>query len=194
MPITLISNPVRTTVASKSVPADWPEFHLDAARDGNQEADTLLSKANASSLVPVSGPGFTTTGAAMSSPAVYQGILYYAANMPVTSGTRTLHISTMYAVNARTGNIVWSKNFPHCPNVTKSQYVFSSPAVTTGLVNGVATQEVFIGWGPMKSNMGCLYDFTGMMSHPQAIHNIVYLLLIFVVMLSGVHLPKGRSW
>jgi outer membrane protein assembly factor BamB len=148
-------------VLSKSVPADWSEFHADAARDGNQATDTRLSKANANSLVPVSGPGFTTTGAAMSSPAVYQGILYYAANMPVTSGTKTLHISTMYAVNARTGIIVWSKPFPHCPNVTKSEYVFSSPAVTTGLINGVAIQEVFIGWGPITSKAGCLYNFNG---------------------------------
>jgi outer membrane protein assembly factor BamB len=155
------AGPYIPSISSKNVPADWPEFHMDAARDGIQGGDTQLSKANATSLAPVSGPGFTTTGAAMSSPAVYQGKLYYAANMPVISGNKTLHISTMYAVNAQTGTIVWSKPFPHCQNVTKSDYVFSSPAVTTGLVNGVATQEVFIGWGPITSNAGCLYDFNG---------------------------------
>lgn len=153
------AGPYLPPVSLKSLPADWPEFHADAARDGNQGTNTRLSKANATSLVPVSGQGFTTTGAAMSSPAIYQGKLYYAANMPVISGTKTLHVSTMYAVNANTGTIIWSKTFPHCPNVTKSEYVFSSPAVTTGLVNGIATQEVFIGWGPITGNTGCLYDF-----------------------------------
>src|SRR5947207_681942 len=66
--------PYIPSMPTNSVPADWPEFHGNAARDGNQGTDIRLSKANATSLVPVSGPGFTTTGAAMSSPAVYQGI------------------------------------------------------------------------------------------------------------------------
>ena len=142
---------------------DWSEFHGDAARDGNLSTNTNLSKANAKSLVPVSGPGFTSTGSVEGSPASYQGIVYYAANKPVADPTGTLHISTMYAVDATTGQTVWSEQFPACRKLTRPEYTSSSPAVTSGLVNGVLTTEVFIGWGTDNSGKpGCIYDFNGL--------------------------------
>jgi hypothetical protein len=141
--------------------ADWPEFGANVSRDGNQGSDTQLSKANANALVPVSGSAyFTVTGEAMSSPSIYQGILYYAANTTVTSGGTTQRVSTMYAVDTTNGQVLWSKPFPVCANITKSDYVFSTPAVTMGLVNGVATTEVFSGWGDVSR--GCVYDFDGL--------------------------------
>jgi outer membrane protein assembly factor BamB len=142
--------------AADSAPLDWPEFHLDASRDGNQSLDTQLSKSNAGSLVPVSGPAFTTTGAATSSPAVYQGILYYTTNTPEGN----LRLSTIYAVDAMTGETIWSEPFPNCGKDTKQTYSFSSPAVTTGLVNGVATTELFVGRGGTGPH-GCVYDLDG---------------------------------
>ncbi len=40
--------------------------------------------------------------------------------------------------------------------------MISTPAVTTGLVNGVSTTEVYVGWGTSWPNMGgCLYDLNG---------------------------------
>jgi hypothetical protein len=44
--------------------------------------------------------------------------------------------------------------------MTKTDYTFSSPAVTTGMVNGVSTIEVFSGWGDVSR--GCVYDFDGL--------------------------------
>jgi outer membrane protein assembly factor BamB len=147
---------------SSRTPIDWPEFHGDAARDGDQSANTVLSKANADSLVPVSGSGFTATGAAMSSPAVYHGRVYYATNMQEVVNGKNLLISTMYAVNAKTGQTIWSRRFPGCGTFKNQKYVFSSPAVTTGMVNGIAMTEVFIGRGGLsESQNGCLYDFNG---------------------------------
>src|SRR5947209_8790216 len=145
-----------------STPIDWPEFHSDAARDGDQSANTVLSKTNANALVPVSGPGFTTTGAAMSSPAVYHGRVYYATNMQEVVNGKNVLISTMYAVNAQTGQTVWSRQFPVCGTFKNQKYAFSSAAVTTGMVNGIATTEVFVGRGGLsKSQNGCLYDLNG---------------------------------
>ncbi|MGH2498266.1 MAG: PQQ-binding-like beta-propeller repeat protein [Ktedonobacteraceae bacterium] len=142
---------------------DWPEFHGDAARDGSQPSNTFFSKANASSLTPVSG--FAPTSTAMSSPAIYQGIAYYTSNMPVTNGaTQKLDVSTIYGVDALTGQVLWSEQTPACGTgvYAKPEYIVSSPAVTTGLVNGVATTEVFIGRGANKEARGCIYDFNGL--------------------------------
>ncbi len=138
---------------------DWPEFRGDTARDGNQSTNTILSKANATSLVPVSASAYTTTGEAEDSPAIYQGILYYVANTIVSTSTKTLHVSTLYAINTATGQIVWNEPFPTCGTNKKPAWVSSSPAVTTGLVNGVSTTELFIGWGTSgSSRTGCVYD------------------------------------
>ena len=146
-----------------SATADWPEFHADAARDGTQSSNVHFSKSNVNTLAPLTGPAYTTTGAAMSSPAIFQGILYYAANTQTTSGSTTLNISTIYAVNISTGQTLWSEQFPACQNFTKKEWSFSSPAVTTGLVNGTPTTEVFIGWGAkMPGAKGCVYDFNGL--------------------------------
>ena len=157
VPIALISTYLHATHAHATQapsPADWPEFRANASRNGNQSSDTLLSSSNANSLVSVSGSAYTTSGEVMSSPAVYQGILYYSANTTTPSGSRT---STMYAVTVSSGQILWSKPFPPCGKST--DYTLSSPAVTTGLVNGVATTEVFSGWGYGR---GCVYDFEGL--------------------------------
>lgn len=154
------NNPSRPTA---SATADWPELHADAARDGAQSTNVHFSKSNANTLVPLTGSAYTTTGAAMSSPAIFQGILYYAANTQTTSGSTTLAISTMYAVNVSTGQTLWSEQFPACQNFTMKEWSFSSPAVTTGLVNGTSTTEVFIGWGAkMPGAKGCVYDFNGL--------------------------------
>src|ERR1700732_666330 len=123
VPIALISTHFHAAHAASL--ADWPEFRANASRNGNQSSDTLLSNSNAKSLVPVSGSAYTTTGEAMSSPAVYQGILYYSANTLTTSGNRT---STIYAVNVSSGQLLWSKPFPPCGKST--DYTLSSPAVT----------------------------------------------------------------
>ncbi|HET9919358.1 MAG TPA: PQQ-binding-like beta-propeller repeat protein [Ktedonobacteraceae bacterium] len=138
--------------------ADWPELMGDAARDGSVGSNTILNKANATSLVPVSGPGFTTTGSAEDSPVVYQGVVYYAANQLVGK----THVSTMYAVDASSGNVLWSVPFSTCGRNTTTQFVSSTAAVTTGLVNGVSTVEVFIGWGTSwPGAQGCIFDFNG---------------------------------
>src|SRR5205085_1024750 len=118
--------------------------------------------ANAGSLVPVSGSGFTTTGAAMASPAIYQGTVYYTTNMQEVVNGKTLSISSVYVVKAHTGQVLWSRRFPGCGTFTNQKYTFSSPGVTTGVVNGVATIEVFIGRGALSAGQnGCLYDFNG---------------------------------
>jgi len=138
--------------------ADWPEFHGDAARDSNQNSNTLLTNVNAQALVPLSGTAYTTSGSAEDSPAVYQGILYYVANTLLVNKYKTLHISVLYAVDTSLGQTIWSYRFPACGTATAPEFVASSPAVTTGLVNGVSTTEVYIGWGVKK---GCFYDFNG---------------------------------
>ncbi len=147
-------------IAYNSSIADWPEFRNDVLRDGSQSSDTQLSKSNSNALVPVSGAAYTTTGEVMSSPSIYHGIMYYSANSRVPSGTTMLPISTMYAVDVSTGQVLWNKPFPLCGKITKTDYTFSTPAVTTGMVNGVATTEVFSGWGDISR--GCVYDFDGL--------------------------------
>ncbi len=138
---------------------DWPEFRGDSARDGNQSTNTILNKSNATSLVPVSAPAYTTTGEAEDSPSIYQGILYYVANTIVSTPTKTLYVSTLYAIDTTTGQIVWQEQFPTCGTNKKPAWVSSSPALTTGLVNGVSTTELFIGWGTSGSSKnGCVYD------------------------------------
>ncbi len=146
-------------IAYNSSIADWPEFRNNVLRDGNQSSDTQLSKSNANALVPVTGAAYTTTGEVMASPSIYHGIMYYSANTRVTSGTQQLPFSTMHAVEVSTGQMLWSTPFPLCAKMTKTDYTFSTPAVTTGMVNGVATTEVFSGWGDISR--GCVYDFDG---------------------------------
>src|ERR1700680_1072549 len=157
--------PHHSSVKFDSSISNWPEFHGDEARDGTASSNTFFSNTNANTLTPVAGPGFTTTNAAMSSPAIYQGVVYYTSNAPVTTVvngvTQTLDTSTIYAVDATLGQVLWSTQTPACGKHTKPEYIVSSPAVTTGMVNGVATTEVFIGSGANKEAKGCIYDFNG---------------------------------
>lgn len=146
-------------IAYNSSIADWPVFHNDVLRDSNQGTDTQLSKSNANALVPVTGAAYTTGGEVMASPVVYHGVLYYSVNTRVPSGTKQLPYSTLYAVDVSTAQVLWSTPFPLCAKMTKTDYTFSTPAVTTGMVNGVATPEVFSGWGDISR--GCMYDFNG---------------------------------
>ncbi len=141
---------------------DWPEFHGDAARDGNDSSDTVINKSNATSLVPVTGPGFTTTGSAEDSPVVYQGIVYYSASQEQNINGQLVHSSTMYAVNASTGAVIWNEPIPTCGTYTNTQFDDSTAAVTTGLVNGVSTVEVFMGYGTSWPHTnGCVFDLNG---------------------------------
>ena len=171
IPLALFSSHVHQTDAASSphaarpltgTPIDWPEFHGDAARDGAQSGNTQLTKANANTLVPVTGAAYTTTGAANSSPAIAGGTLYYAA-----SGSRTAvpDNATMYAVSVATGETLWRVPFPACGTMSQSQsYVLSSPAVGSGYITALGTTatEVFIGRGSRYNNgTGCLYDFNG---------------------------------
>src|SRR5579863_3271125 len=157
-------NAVRVQKASRvpsynSTLLDWPEFRGDALRDGNQKLNTYFNKTNTKSLLPVSGSAYTSTGSAEDSPAVYQGILYYVANTVKSKTRRDIVTSTLYAVDTTAGSVLWSFQFPLCGSATFTQFVASSRAVTTGLVDGVSTTEVFVGWGTKK---GCLYDFDGL--------------------------------
>ncbi len=132
---------------------------LMPARDGDQSGNTQLTKANANTLVPITGAAYTTTGAANSSPAVVGGVLYYAAN-----DRNNPDVATMYAVTVATGQVLWSVPFPACGNMTQASLVLSSPAVTTGYINALGTTatEVFIGRGSRHlQGIGCLYDFNG---------------------------------
>lgn len=143
---------------------DWPELHGDAARDSDLPNDTLLSKANANALTQVPGISYSSLGSMESTPAVYQGVVYDPAMTSTIIGGKTKHISTMYAINATSGAIVWSEVFPLCATLkTTSEWVLSSPAATTGLVNGVPTPEVFVGWGSPDGGgpAGCIYDLNG---------------------------------
>src|SRR5690242_3695776 len=151
--------PAQRHIAFNSSIADWPVFHNGVLRDGSQSTDTQLSKANANALVPVTGAAYTTVGEVMSSPIVYQGVLYYAVNTRVPSGSKQLPFSTLYAANVSTGQVLWSVPFPLCAKMKNTDYTFSTPAVTTGTVNGVATTEIFVGWGDISR--GCAYDFNG---------------------------------
>ena len=168
IPLALFSSQVHQADAASSphparpltgTPIDWPEFHADAARDGSQSGNTQLNKANASTLVPVTGAAYTTTGAVNSSPAIVGGTLYYAANTPNAPDA-----ATMYAVTVATGQVLWSVPFPVCGNMPQDSEVLSSPAVTTGYINatGSTETEVFIGRGSRNhGGIGCLYDFDG---------------------------------
>ncbi|HLX39033.1 MAG TPA: PQQ-binding-like beta-propeller repeat protein, partial [Ktedonobacteraceae bacterium] len=171
IPLALFSSQVHQTYAASpprparpitGTPIDWPEFHADAARDGAQANNTQLTKANSTSLVPVTGSAYTTTGAVNSSPAIVDGVLYYAA-----SGARTAlpDNATMYAVSVITGQTLWSVPFPPCGTMSQQQsYVLSSPAVGSGYITALGTTatEVFIGRGSRYNNgVGCLYDFDG---------------------------------
>lgn len=140
------------TADDGSALAPWPEFHGGAERDGQRWLNTQIDKADAASLVSVTGPAFTNTGMAMSSPAIYHDVLYYTIEIPKS-------YSVMYAVDAITGLIIWSEPFPRCGQKAKLEKVYSSPAVTTGVVNGVVMTEVFIGWS--GDGRGCVYDFNG---------------------------------
>ena len=140
---------------------DWPEFHGDVTRDSYQPNNTSLSKANATTLTTVSGPGFTTLGSIESSPAIYQGVVYAAVGTLVLSGTTKIDVSTMYAIDATSGQILWKQVVPACQQYTNQEWIASSPAVTTGMVNGTSTTEIFIGWGAPQSGkgLGCVFDF-----------------------------------
>lgn len=140
-----------------SVLTDWPEFHGDVARDSYQPTNTTFNKVNATTLTTVSGPGFTTLGSIESSPAIYQGIVYAVAGTLVTSVTTTTDVSTMYAIDASSGQILWQSIVPPCINDTNQEWIASSPAVTRGMVNGNTTTEVFMRWAagyPYDSSRG----------------------------------------
>jgi hypothetical protein len=168
VPLALFSSKAQQTDAAApphparpltGTPIDWPEFRGDAARDGNQSGNIQLTKANANTLVPVTGTAYTTTGSVNSSPTVVGGVLYYAANQP-----KLPDASTMYAVSVATGQVLWSVPFPVCDNMPQASVVLSSPAVTTGYIDALGTTatEVFIGRGSRnEGGIGCIYDFDG---------------------------------
>jgi hypothetical protein len=143
---------------------NWPEFHGDAARDSDQPGETLLNKSDVTVLTQVPGFSYNNLGSMESFPDVYQGIVYVTGMTQTVSGTKTTDVSTMYAINAVTGAIVWSETFLLCATLHTSEWVLSSPATTSGMVNGVLTPEVFVGWGSPDGGgkYGCLYDFSGL--------------------------------
>src|SRR5947209_5058287 len=96
-----------------TVRTDWPQFHRDVARTGNNPFENTLTTGNVAQLSEAWT--FTTGGAVESSPAVVNGVLFVGSND-----------GTLYAINASTGTLKWS--------VTLGGAVKSSPAVVGGVV------------------------------------------------------------
>lgn len=96
-----------TLQAQRLEAADWPMFRGNAARTG------FSAEQAAPPLVPAWT--FQAGGGVLSSPAVYEGIIYFGAKD-----------GRIYALNARTGEQLWSY---HTGN-----WVDSSPCVSSGAV------------------------------------------------------------
>ena len=140
-------------------PIDWPEFHADASRDGNQSGNTQLTKANANTLVPITGAAYTTTGAVNSSPAIVGGVLYYAANSTKTPDA-SYHVCSLSG--DRTSSMEHAVSCLWRYAATVICFVLASRG--TGYINALGTtaMEVFIGRGSRNhGGIGCMYDFNG---------------------------------
>jgi outer membrane protein assembly factor BamB len=115
----------------------------------------------------VNSPAFVPNGAMVSSPAVMNGNVYYVSNVPVitnTLGQTFVDHAVLQAVTTA-GQKLWSRAlFKACGPTPTTDIDVSSPAVGSGLVNGVVTPEVFVGWTAQVNGnaQGCVFDFNGL--------------------------------
>lgn len=149
---------------------DWVQFHFDAALDGYNPYETILSPANVGSVTLkwsyAPSEGWGVTGA----PAVANGVMYFGLAYTGEGDSRNDGDNSfswgVYALNADTGAFLWEYG---------TGPVFGSPAVANGVVYAVDASSVYA----LDAGTGVLiwqYDAIGQSqySSPVVVNNIVY--------------------
>jgi outer membrane protein assembly factor BamB len=101
---------------------DWAQFNFDAAHDGYNPYETILSPANVGD-VTMKWSYLPYSAKVEGPPAVANGIVYFGAEDICCQPNS--EPNALYAVNADTGAFIWEY-----PGV----YVFQSPTIVNGLV------------------------------------------------------------
>ncbi|WP_379988749.1 hypothetical protein [Dokdonella soli] len=125
-------------VSAHSVAADWLQFGYDAAHSGNNAAETTITAADVSQRITLYANPFNL-------PAIVDSAPVYARGVATANGTRNLLFllgsdttedfwaknSTLMAIDADTGSIVWSHVISALVinGQTSSQHASSSPAI-----------------------------------------------------------------
>ncbi|HEY0231216.1 MAG TPA: PQQ-binding-like beta-propeller repeat protein [Dokdonella sp.] len=115
--------------------AEWPQFGYDAAHSGNNTSETTLGAANVAQAVALYATPVIL-------PAKVDGAPVYASNVATANGVRNLLFlfgsdsvsdfssthGTLLAVDAATGDVVWSKASSGSPG-NSTQHASASPVV-----------------------------------------------------------------
>ncbi|GAA0710711.1 PQQ-binding-like beta-propeller repeat protein [Dokdonella soli] len=109
------------SLASSAHGADWPQFGYDATHSGDNTAETTITAANVSQLVPLYANPVTLSASVDSAPV-------YLSNVATPGGTKNLLFflsqnGKIMAVDAATGSEVWSHQ------TTGKQPTTASPAI-----------------------------------------------------------------
>jgi outer membrane protein assembly factor BamB len=119
------------SLATATWAADWPQFGYDGAHSGHNATETAITVANVAQMMPV-------YPSAIVLPAKVDSAPVYASGMSTSAGTRNLLFSfgtssltdgmsdlgTLMAIDADTGELVWSKT-----TSGSDQHASSSPAI-----------------------------------------------------------------
>jgi outer membrane protein assembly factor BamB len=116
---------------------NWPQYLYSAAHTSDDVAATAITPANASGLSLAwkftPSPGPDGLGGFLSSPTVYNGVIYVGARN-----------GSFYAINETTGAIIWQRFIGFVPAKTCSAQGFTSTAtVTADPTTGAPTVYVY---------------------------------------------------
>lgn len=114
------------SVAAQVAVARWPIAHYDNSRTGFNPNEFSLGPSNVGKLAEVWT--FPACGSAVDPPAIANGVAYVSADCRVGMYTYSL---TLYAVNARTGALLWQSPLGVSHSDCEGSY---PPAVSNGVV------------------------------------------------------------
>lgn len=110
---------------------DWPQFGYDAAHSGNNTAETAITAANVSQLIALYATPILLPATVDSAPVYAEGVVTPTGtrNLLFAFGSNNLYdgsssMGTVFAIDAGTGSIAWSKT-----TTGSSQHASSSPAI-----------------------------------------------------------------
>ncbi|GAA0710717.1 hypothetical protein [Dokdonella soli] len=111
--------------------ADWPQFGYDATHSGSNTAETTITAANVSQLISLYTNPVVLSATVDSAPVYASGVvtptgirdlLFAFGSNNLFDGSSSM--GTLFAIDAGTGSVVWSK-----ATVGSSQHASSSPAI-----------------------------------------------------------------
>ncbi len=140
---------------------DWAQFNFDAAHDGYNPYESILSPTTVGNVTLKwsyqPSEGYGVTGA----PVVANGVMYFGISYTGLSDDSF----AIYALNADTGAFIWKSG---------TEPIFGSPAVANGVVYAIDTEYLYA----LDASTGAIiwqYGMSGgQYSSPTVVNGVVY--------------------